>query len=149
MWSRVAEEMAIPWRAAEAMHWQLEEQEMARRAGVVPFSLTNATSILTSRRESATRSMCPPLPSVAELTAGVPSPRTCLGVGLYVAGLAMIPAGSILDRSWIGSVRIARDRSAKLWIIAKPDMWTRDLWSVACMEARMIEMLLRGNHPLK
>jgi hypothetical protein len=36
MWSRVAEEMAIPWRAAEAMHWQLEEQEMARRAGVVP-----------------------------------------------------------------------------------------------------------------
>jgi hypothetical protein len=84
MWSRVAEEMAIPWRAAEAMHWQLEEQEMARRAGVVPFSLTNATSILTSRRESATRSMCPPLPSVAELTAGVPSPRTCLGVGLYV-----------------------------------------------------------------
>ncbi|KAJ5216773.1 hypothetical protein N7468_009781 [Penicillium chermesinum] len=34
MWSKVAEEMAIPWRAAEAMHWQLGEQEMARRAGV-------------------------------------------------------------------------------------------------------------------
>lgn len=35
--------MAVPWRAAEAMHWQLGEQEMARRAGVVPFSLTATT----------------------------------------------------------------------------------------------------------
>jgi len=33
--------MGIPWRAAEAMHWQLGEREMARRAGVVPFSLSN------------------------------------------------------------------------------------------------------------
>lgn len=35
--------MAIPWRAAEAMHWQLGEADMARRAGVVPFSLSNVT----------------------------------------------------------------------------------------------------------
>ena len=35
--------MAVPWRAAEAMHWQLGEAEMARRAGVVPFSLSSAT----------------------------------------------------------------------------------------------------------
>lgn len=41
MWAKVAEEMAVPWRAAEAMHWQLGEQDMARRAGVVPFSLSN------------------------------------------------------------------------------------------------------------
>ena len=41
MWALVAKEMGIPWRAAEAMHWQLGEQEMARRAGVVPFSLSN------------------------------------------------------------------------------------------------------------
>lgn len=33
--------MAVPWRAAEAMHWQLGEADMARRAGVVPFSLSN------------------------------------------------------------------------------------------------------------
>jgi len=39
MWAKVAEEMQVPWRAAEAMHWQLGENEMARRAGVVPFSL--------------------------------------------------------------------------------------------------------------
>ena len=41
MWAQVAKEMGIPWRAAEAMHWQLGEREMARRAGVVPFSLSN------------------------------------------------------------------------------------------------------------
>jgi hypothetical protein len=41
MWSKVAEEMAVPWRAAEAMHWQLGEADMARRAGVVPFSLSS------------------------------------------------------------------------------------------------------------
>ncbi|KAJ2905143.1 Myb-related protein A [Zalerion maritima] len=39
MWAKVAEEMAVPWRAAEAMHWQLGENDMARRAGVTPFSL--------------------------------------------------------------------------------------------------------------
>lgn len=43
MWAKVAEEMAIPWRAAEAMHWQLGEQDMARRAGVTPFSLSAQT----------------------------------------------------------------------------------------------------------
>ncbi|KAK3898207.1 hypothetical protein C8A05DRAFT_38211, partial [Staphylotrichum tortipilum] len=43
MWAKVAEEMQVPWRAAEAMHWQLGEIDMARRAGVVPFSL-NMTS---------------------------------------------------------------------------------------------------------
>jgi hypothetical protein len=85
MWSKVAEEMSIPWRAAEAMHWQLGEGEMARRAGVTPFSLASAglelppkgrrgaNAIPRSRRESATRSVPPQLPSVAELTAGVPA----------------------------------------------------------------------------
>ncbi|KAK3493103.1 hypothetical protein B0T13DRAFT_403055 [Neurospora crassa] len=42
MWAKVAEEMQVPWRAAEAMHWQLGEVDMARRAGVVPFALTTA-----------------------------------------------------------------------------------------------------------
>lgn len=86
MWSKVAEEMAIPWRAAEAMHWQLGEQEMARRAGVVPFSLSStaidppttrtrraSTSLTRPRRASAPRSNPPQLPSVEELTAGVPA----------------------------------------------------------------------------
>ncbi|KAL2218328.1 MYB DNA-binding domain protein [Thermoascus aurantiacus ATCC 26904] len=86
MWAKVAEEMAIPWRAAEAMHWQLGEQEMARRAGVVPFSLSSSavdppasksrrggTVMPRLRRESASRPIPPQLPSVEELTAGVPA----------------------------------------------------------------------------
>jgi hypothetical protein len=44
MWAKVAEEMQVPWRAAEAMHWQIGESDMARRAGVVPFSLSSASS---------------------------------------------------------------------------------------------------------
>lgn len=39
MWAKVAEELAVPWRAAEAMHWQLGETDMARRAGQTPFTL--------------------------------------------------------------------------------------------------------------
>ncbi|RKF53095.1 putative myb dna-binding domain protein [Golovinomyces cichoracearum] len=48
MWAKVAEEMAVPWRAAEAMHWQLGENDMARRAGVTPFSLSSVSSDLAS-----------------------------------------------------------------------------------------------------
>ena len=59
MWSKVAEEMTILWRAAEAMHWKLGEQEMARRADIV-------------RRELVIRSMPPQLSSVPEMT-GVPA----------------------------------------------------------------------------
>lgn len=44
MWAKVAEELGVPWRAAEAMHWQLGEADMARRAGVVPFSLSSTTA---------------------------------------------------------------------------------------------------------
>ncbi len=51
MWAKVAEEMQVPWRAAEAMHWQLGEADMARRAGVTPFSLT-ATTIEASSSHS-------------------------------------------------------------------------------------------------
>lgn len=32
MWPRLAEAMAIPWRAFEAMHWQMGEREVAERA---------------------------------------------------------------------------------------------------------------------
>jgi hypothetical protein len=43
MWAKVAEELAVPWRAAEAMHWRIGEVDMARRAGVTPFSLAPGT----------------------------------------------------------------------------------------------------------
>ncbi|RMZ91721.1 hypothetical protein DV736_g1049, partial [Chaetothyriales sp. CBS 134916] len=56
MWSRIAEEMAIPWRAAEAMHWQMGESEMAKRAGVSLFTLVNTNS----NPGSSTGSSCHP-----------------------------------------------------------------------------------------
>lgn len=52
MWAKVAEELAVPWRAAEAMHWQLGENDMARRAGVVPFSLSAGTDSASGQRPS-------------------------------------------------------------------------------------------------
>jgi hypothetical protein len=41
MWAKIATEMTLPWRAAEAMHWQMGEHEMAHRAGVTAFSLSS------------------------------------------------------------------------------------------------------------
>jgi hypothetical protein len=53
MWATIAKEMEIPWRAVEAMHWQLGEQDMAKRAGVVPFSLSSiAIDVPQSKKRS-------------------------------------------------------------------------------------------------
>ncbi|KAI1956458.1 hypothetical protein LOZ58_006387 [Ophidiomyces ophidiicola] len=38
MWAKVAEDMQMPFRAVEAMHWHLGQDDMARRAGVQPFT---------------------------------------------------------------------------------------------------------------
>ncbi|EXJ80052.1 hypothetical protein A1O3_08338 [Capronia epimyces CBS 606.96] len=92
MWAKVAEEMAMPWRAVEAMHWQMGEHEMAKRAGVTPFSLPNIASGTDPtflpprshggppprlRGNSMPREPSFPgpqqLPSLAELTAGLPA----------------------------------------------------------------------------
>ncbi|KIM92938.1 hypothetical protein OIDMADRAFT_62762, partial [Oidiodendron maius Zn] len=43
MWSKVARETGIPWRAAEAMHWQLGQVDMAQRASVTPLLLQEAS----------------------------------------------------------------------------------------------------------
>ncbi|GAB7340694.1 hypothetical protein MBLNU457_7082t1 [Dothideomycetes sp. NU457] len=44
MWEKIAKEMALPWRAAEAMHWQIGEVEMASRANVPVFHLAGQSS---------------------------------------------------------------------------------------------------------
>ena len=87
MWQQISKEMSIPWRAAEAMHWQLGEQDMARRAGVVPFSLSSvalempakgrrgSAASSRSRREAAARSQVIPLSPVKE-TDLPPKPET-------------------------------------------------------------------------
>ncbi|EQK98194.1 Homeodomain-related protein [Ophiocordyceps sinensis CO18] len=76
MWAKVAEELAVPWRAAEAMHWQLGEVDMARRAGVVPFSLA-AVNVESGQRNVAPRPSTlyqPPDAVARHLTP--PSPRS-------------------------------------------------------------------------
>ncbi|KAF8544489.1 hypothetical protein BDD12DRAFT_948332 [Trichophaea hybrida] len=64
MWQIIAKEMEIPWRAAEAMHWQLGEKDMAHRAGVVPFSLSSvAMDAPNSRKRGTTASSAGPTKS--------------------------------------------------------------------------------------
>ncbi|KAL7944323.1 hypothetical protein V8C42DRAFT_86150 [Trichoderma barbatum] len=82
MWAKVAEELAVPWRAAEAMHWQLGEADMARRAGVVPFSLAAVnTSEASSNRALASRAQAPiqPQDNSALREMRPPSPPTSYG----------------------------------------------------------------------
>lgn len=84
MWAKVAEELAVPWRAAEAMHWQLGETDMARRAGVVPFSLAavnaeaNAARRNSPSRGAHSHSHSTPKHSIAPNT-NTRSPHTLYG----------------------------------------------------------------------
>lgn len=73
MWSQVAKEMGIPWRAAESMHWQLGEQEMARRAGVVPFSLSSVALDAPPKKRSPSRRSPTPTGGLDEGTSSGPS----------------------------------------------------------------------------
>jgi hypothetical protein len=41
MWSKIAEEMTLPLRPVEAMHWEIGELGMAQRAGVTSFRLSS------------------------------------------------------------------------------------------------------------
>ncbi|KJZ75061.1 hypothetical protein HIM_05547 [Hirsutella minnesotensis 3608] len=75
MWAKVAEELAVPWRAAEAMHWQLGEADMARRAGVVPFSLA-AVNVEGGQRSTPRSSGHFQPPEVVARHLTPPSPRS-------------------------------------------------------------------------
>ena len=48
----IAKEMALPWRAIEAMHWQIGEVEMASRVNVPVFRLTGPASKSKSQSQS-------------------------------------------------------------------------------------------------
>jgi hypothetical protein len=67
-----AGECTLPWRAAEAKHWQMGELEMARRAGVTAFTLSNFEPMLFTTNSSRMRSGLPQLPSLAQPTANLP-----------------------------------------------------------------------------
>ncbi|KAJ0279733.1 hypothetical protein COL940_006595 [Colletotrichum noveboracense] len=95
MWAKVAEEMAVPWRAAEAMHWQLGEADMARRAGVVPFSLTavNVDQPGGSHRHSPSRGhMHSQSQGSLPRDIGGPSPR----YSRPPPGISPIPGGRVI-----------------------------------------------------
>ncbi|KAL2350427.1 hypothetical protein BJ546DRAFT_858345, partial [Cryomyces antarcticus] len=67
MWDKVAKEMAIPYRACEAMHWQLGEHEMAQRANVPVFQLTPTSASAGADAASTER------PSPASTTVSSPA----------------------------------------------------------------------------
>ena len=59
MWAKIAKEMGIPWRAAEAMHWQLGEEDIARRAGTVPFSHSSSVVLEQSPKNKRDSGLSP------------------------------------------------------------------------------------------
>lgn len=89
MWAPLAAELGIPWRAAEAMHWQLGEVDIARRAGVTPFSLTQGSS-------SAASSAMPPSGSIS----GRPT-----GAGYQVGGTIGIPPTTGMSESVLAVIQ--------------------------------------------
>jgi hypothetical protein len=44
MWEKISKELALPWRAVEAMHWQLGEHDIAKRANVPVFHLAGQST---------------------------------------------------------------------------------------------------------
>ena len=59
IWTPLAKELQVPWRSAEAMHWQLGEEDMARRAGSTLFTMaaagsTNPANVSSSSSASGT-----------------------------------------------------------------------------------------------
>ena len=64
MWEKISKEMQLPWRAAEAMHWQIGEVEMAQRANVPVFHLAgqaaNSHQQSSAMSDTRTSSTSPP-----------------------------------------------------------------------------------------
>jgi hypothetical protein len=42
MWKQVTEEISLPCKAVEDIHWPVGKEDMARRAGIMPFSTAEA-----------------------------------------------------------------------------------------------------------
>lgn len=74
MWEKISKEMALPWRAAEAMHWQIGEVEMAQRANVPVFHLAGYEAKESAAPSSLNRSSTSPrsLTGVPELPGAYP-----------------------------------------------------------------------------
>ena len=75
MWHRIACEMEIPWRAVEAMHWQMGEKEMAKRAGVVPFSQSSVALDAPKKRGPAAAYGAGSSKSTSPISSSAATPR--------------------------------------------------------------------------
>ena len=64
MWDMIAAEMGMPWRAIEAMHWQMGEHEIAHRANAPVFQLSSSSSSTTSVARSPTTPTAMPVQPV-------------------------------------------------------------------------------------
>lgn len=91
MWEKLAKEMQLPWRAAEAMHWQIGETEMATRANVPVFHLAGQSS--GSGASVATDSR----PSSTSPHSGVLGPPTLPYPGLHSHSLSQMPPSGLLQ----------------------------------------------------
>lgn len=69
MWEKISKEMQLPWRAAEAMHWQIGEIEMAQRANVPVFHLAGQQPSQAGAASDRARSTSPP--SAGSLTSAM------------------------------------------------------------------------------
>jgi hypothetical protein len=63
MWEKVAKELCMPYRAAEAMHWHLGEHEMAARANVPIFQLSNISTSVPPAPQHTSSHSAPVLPT--------------------------------------------------------------------------------------
>ena len=121
MWAPLAAELSIPWRAAEAMHWQLGEADMARRAGVVPFSLAAS-----SQPSSANT---PPSvgPSMQTQTGGLYHSGPTQGPGMIGGGYGGYPGPGDLGcrRDIVGSLHEHRHEAPPS--IRRPDITLSDV----------------------
>ena len=70
IWTPLAKELQVPWRSAEAMHWALGEEDMARRAGSTLFTMaaagsTNPANVSSSSSASGTERYGLPEPTTS------------------------------------------------------------------------------------
>ena len=94
MWRPLASELGVPWRAAEGMHWQLGEIEMARRAGVVPFSMAPAVSSLGQPPTAMPTAGAGGLPYLSEDPRSGPGYLPSAPSSSSQSPAAMLPAGA-------------------------------------------------------
>lgn len=72
MWEKISKEMQLPWRAAEAMHWQIGEVEMAQRANVPVFHLAGPQSLASAQTTAGSDARTSVSPSTATSNTTLP-----------------------------------------------------------------------------